>query len=389
VSWYIVALTPAYCWDKTISLGMGREPALTCRPDSFPEVKLNDSDDEWDWVPIFNGRKTMSWVDIPEQTIDPRYYPRTTSKTTFCLRYSSQLYMILESILANMYSPQRPNARSVSFIRTTDEQLKQWRKTLPDVLKMDTDNLPQLSPPTNVTTLKCVSTRRQSNHSLLYNLGWILLYRPLLTVRNHPSAVNSAFQICRSAAIDIHEILSLWGRTWGNVNLVYLAMYTTFVAAGVDVVLLRIGDAQMKDEALKRIHLSLSILEQASDQGPGQCAACARLTPGIRRGISIIASQLQAATLRPNGTSTVAPGLFRAESSMRMVQPAQEPMIPSIPPYAFADTSLGMGSSLEFPTLFDDPSNQQTLADLLGESNVGTDDPFAFLSGEGWDESAF
>ena len=109
-----------------------------------------------------------------------------------------------------------------------------------------------------------------TDRSLLYNLVWILLYRPLLTVRNHPSAVNSAFQICRSAAIDIHEILSLWGRTWGNVNMVYLAMYTTFVAAGVDVILLRIGDAQMKDEALKRIHLSLSILEQASDQGPGQ-----------------------------------------------------------------------------------------------------------------------
>ena len=52
--------------------------------------------------------------------------------------------------------------------------------------------------------------------------------------------------------------------------MVYLAMYTTFVAAGVDVILLRIGDAQMKDEALKRIHLSLSILEQASDQGPGK-----------------------------------------------------------------------------------------------------------------------
>jgi len=53
-------LTVAYCWDKTISLGMGREPALTCRRDSFPEVKLNDSDDEWEWFPVFHGRKTMS-----------------------------------------------------------------------------------------------------------------------------------------------------------------------------------------------------------------------------------------------------------------------------------------------------------------------------------------
>jgi len=114
--------------------------------------------------------------------------------------------------------------------------------------------------------------------SLLYSLVRILLYRPLLTVRNQPSAVNSSFQICRSAAIDIHEILSLWGRTYGNINMVYLIMYTTFVAAGVDVILLRIGDAQMKDEALKRINLSLAILEQASDQGPGEAelAACFR-----------------------------------------------------------------------------------------------------------------
>lgn len=50
------ALRPAaYCWDKTISLGMGREPALTCRPDSFPEVKLNDAEDDWVWRPFFPG----------------------------------------------------------------------------------------------------------------------------------------------------------------------------------------------------------------------------------------------------------------------------------------------------------------------------------------------
>ena len=115
-----------------------------------------------------------------------------------------------------------------------------------------------------------------------------------------------------------------------------------------------------------------------------------KLTAGIRRGISIIASQLQAATLRPNGTSTVAPGLFRAESSMRMEQPVQETTVASsLPPYMVRDMPQHPNPSLEFPTLFDDPLNQQTLADLLGESNIGTDDPFAFLSGEGWDDSAF
>ena len=85
-----------------------------------------------------------------------RSYPRTASKTTFTLRYSSQLNMILESILVNMYSPQRPHARSVSFIRAADEQLRQWRTTVPDTLRLDRDNLPQFCPPTNVICLKRV-----------------------------------------------------------------------------------------------------------------------------------------------------------------------------------------------------------------------------------------
>lgn len=47
-------------------------------------------------------------------------------------------------------------------------------------------------------------------------------------------------------------------------------------------------------------------------------------------------------------------------------------------------------SAMEFPPLFDDPSYQQAIiAELLGENHVGTDDPFAFFSSEGWGESSF
>jgi hypothetical protein len=38
-----------------MSLGMGREPALTCRSDSIPDVKLNEADDVWEWRPYFPG----------------------------------------------------------------------------------------------------------------------------------------------------------------------------------------------------------------------------------------------------------------------------------------------------------------------------------------------
>jgi len=62
--------------------------------------------------------------------------------------------MILESILVNMYSPHRPHARSISFIHSADERLKEWRSTLPEDVRLDRNNLPEFCPPTNVTVMK-------------------------------------------------------------------------------------------------------------------------------------------------------------------------------------------------------------------------------------------
>jgi hypothetical protein len=44
--------------------------------------------------------------------------------------------------------------------------------------------------------------------------------------------------------------------------------------------------------------------------------------------------------------------------------------------------------SHETQAFVDDPSTQQPLMDLLGELNVGTDDPFAFVTGS-WEEVGF
>lgn len=85
---------------------------------------------------------------------DHRRYPHTMSRTTCVLRYSSQLHMILESILVNMYSPHRPHARSLSFIEHAEERLKEWRADLPDDLWIDRSHLPEFCPPTNVVVLK-------------------------------------------------------------------------------------------------------------------------------------------------------------------------------------------------------------------------------------------
>lgn len=67
----------------------------------------------------------------------------------------------------------------------------------------------------------------------------------------------------------------MWGRTFGFVNMVYLMMYCCFVCAGVDVILLRVGNDGIKQEALGRVLLGLEILEAASSQGPGEWSHCA------------------------------------------------------------------------------------------------------------------
>lgn len=143
---------------------------------------------------------------------------------------------------------------------------------------------------------------------------------------------------------------------------------------------------------------------------------------GIRRGIQIIASQLETATLRMSGDlpATISGStLAHAESSMRR-GPHSTSKTSATAAYPYADDAAnpsgaspfgqtaptgGLSTSnasfmtaeitavnelgSEFPPLFEDPSYQQAIiAELLGESQVGTDDPFAFFSSEGWGDSA-
>jgi hypothetical protein len=62
--------------------------------------------------------------------------------------------MILESILVNMYSPHRPHVRSISFIHSADERIKEWGAGLPDNIRLERNNMPQFCPPTNITVMK-------------------------------------------------------------------------------------------------------------------------------------------------------------------------------------------------------------------------------------------
>lgn len=46
-----VQLTAAYCWDKTMSLTLGREPSMTCPLGLSPDELPDDPDDRLLWTP--------------------------------------------------------------------------------------------------------------------------------------------------------------------------------------------------------------------------------------------------------------------------------------------------------------------------------------------------
>lgn len=133
-----------------MSLTLGREPSLLCRPGQAPDALPPDPDDQAEWTP-----------HLPPGTALPlaKLYPPTKLLKTFTLRHSSRLNIILESILTNMYSPGRPNARSLAFIRSAVDDLERWRRDLPQQLRIEGPTLPACSPPANVVILKYVSSR--------------------------------------------------------------------------------------------------------------------------------------------------------------------------------------------------------------------------------------
>lgn len=355
----------AYCWDKTLALTLGREPSLLLRAGLTPDIIPPDADDELPWSPALPPGKALPMGQYPVQPL----------LKSFCLRHFAALNIQLESIIANMYSPGSAHARSHQYLSMAIERLETWRRQLPAELKLEAGNLPLFSPPTNIMIL-----------NMLYHAVRILIYRPLLTANNR-SGPSSALNHCRSAAIGIHELLSLWGRTFGHTCLHYLLLYCCFLSACVDIILIRTGSAFIRGEALQRVHLCLEILETASMQGPG-----------IKRGIRSIHTQLNRASEefqqqaqhgharrrerhaheRHERDRDAAPQGPGTSSSIGLDTPAGP---------ATGQTQISDSSSMILPSPQDvhgiwfdggDVWDNTNLLQILGPAPLNTEDPFSF-----------
>lgn len=123
--------------------------------------------------------------------------------------------------------------------------------------------------------------------------------------------------------------------------------------SGVDILLIRTGNAWDREEAIQRVHLSLVILEEASSQGPG-----------IQRGIVTIRSQLDLATKGDRTTTDASQA------------PDRDPAFGTVVSQPQASAWLGVDDSFN-GALWD----HQLLLDVLGAAPISTENPFSFAEG--------
>ncbi|KAI1804792.1 fungal-specific transcription factor domain-containing protein [Daldinia bambusicola] len=244
-----------YTWDKTMSLCLGRAPAVHyCVELPTRDTLLygRDADDEvWPPVPTYN-----SFVDglVDQKSLS------STRFVAYC-----ELSVITGSILDTLYS--RPhNGRQdglLAYLNSTLQRLQCWADRLPpEILIKETTSTAIVSPPLHVLLL-----------NLTYQAATILLCRPYRT--QQPIAKER----CTKAAKMTDTLLMLHVKRFGFRYITYLETYTLFVACTVNVLDFTenegsAGDPGLAREANARLHFGLEILRQAnSTPAAARCAS--------------------------------------------------------------------------------------------------------------------
>ncbi|WOO77847.1 putative transcriptional regulatory protein [Vanrija pseudolonga] len=334
----------AYAWEKLQAMTLGRDSTLPLRVGHTPDTLPPDPDDELDWKPAVPEGMSLPYGAV---------YPSTPQLKMFTMRYYVRLVMLLDEVLANMYSPSVSNNRSLSFIRDAIEKLEAWWAALPDNLRIDEPREAARSPPPNIVII-----------NLLYHTIKILVYRPLLH-DSSPALTSTALAHCRAAAIATSDVLSLWVRTFGHNSYHYLFIYCTFIAAGVDIFLIRSGNQHIRDEALHRLQVAIATLEKGQNQAHA-----------IRLGVINIRSQLRRATAAAAGeaaSSEYAGPLSTTDSTpnQQLAQSSGHDGASELAPVLNAEVL----DDLVMPWL-DDQFDNQALMDMLRTMPISTNNPF-------------
>ncbi|KAI9900107.1 hypothetical protein N3K66_004369 [Trichothecium roseum] len=251
----------AYAWDKSISLCLGRRPALSEMP-FHPSSLLDPVGDDDPWRPRYLGGL--------EET-----YPPIKSQITLCFSWFCRLSMLVHEMYNTVYS-EKPNGVKVQDILDLEERLRQFYRNLPSSLRRDDIASAAYCPPPHIFCL-----------NLLYHTLLILLFRPFYPLQTDPLPRNQvladrAREVCVEEAVLVNDFFRAYGQTFNFEKQSYLISYCVYTAATIEVQQVHDRDPAASARATDRLCTILKMLETEAKQ-----------TPGIRRSVDIIKSRLK------------------------------------------------------------------------------------------------
>lgn len=225
-----------YTWDKTMSLCLGRAPAMhdvIAPPTNDILLDGEEAEDEA-WRPRFSTLSALE-VGVTQKA-------RSNSRfVAYC-----QLCVIIDEVLATLYSkPHSVQNHLQGFLDRSIEKLEKWAQRLSSNLYVREDSRSVSCPPLHILLL-----------NLLYHATIILLCRPYRSKQPH------AQKMATTAAGMIDRLFMLHIRRFGFRVITYLESYTMFVASTINILDLKEGIDE--EGAGARLALSLEILRNAT-----------------------------------------------------------------------------------------------------------------------------
>ncbi|KAK8049385.1 hypothetical protein PG994_011115 [Apiospora phragmitis] len=230
----------AFVWDKAMSLAMGREPTFAPRRGRDPSSMADFDDDQGPWTAYY-----VNPLNCPPALVNYVYQPK---QRVAAFRFLASLCLILHDIIVELYSSEgalNPRQR-MGFIARTRQRLENMWKSVPDTMKF---NPTQLPPPPWIFMLQ-----------MLYHASSILLLR----ITSSPDDIATAaghVGTCLKHSITANQMAVSYTRTFGT-RMTYVAMYSSFVAASFDIMLLEADNLDIQLDALTRLRVWLGIMEQ-------------------------------------------------------------------------------------------------------------------------------
>ncbi|QKX60436.1 uncharacterized protein TRUGW13939_07581 [Talaromyces rugulosus] len=231
----------AFVWDKSISLALGREPTFQPRIGREPSSMVDFDDVDSPWTPYF-----VNPFNCPPALMTYVYQP---NRRVAAFRFHASLCLILHDIIMELYSTESrlSSRRRMEFIGKTRQRLNDFWKSVPDGMKFTVD---KPSPPPWIFMLQ-----------IFYHATSILLYR--LTVDpTDISTTSGHVPVCLEHSITANQMAVSFTQTFGE-RMTYVAMYSSFVAASFDILLLEGGSENIQLDALVRLRIWLGIMEQS------------------------------------------------------------------------------------------------------------------------------